>query len=581
MKILLKCKQFRALWPPLASCRLFSKDCKVLAPQNFSDYESIRHAYKPEAPEYFNFAGDVLDKWAEKEKEGTRPSNPALWWIDGKGNELRWGFEELGMFSRKVANVLSEACGLQKGDRVLLILPRVPEWWLFNVACMRAGLILIPGTPQLTAKDILHRLQMSKASCIVTNEDLAPAVDSVLSQCQFLKVKLIVSESKREGWLNYKDLVGAAPAEHRCVKTKSDEPMTIFFTSGTTGSPKMTEHSHSSYAIGHTLTGRYWMDLTPSDIMWNTSDTGWAKSAWGSVFSPWIQGSCVFIHSMPQFEATTVLDTLSKLPITNFCSPSTVYRMLALQDLGSYKFRNLKHCVSAGEPMNPEVREQWKTHTGLEIYEGYGQTETVLVCATFKGMKIKPGSMGKATPAYDVQIVDDHGNVLPPGKEGEIAIRIKPTRPFYLFSRYTDDPEKTASTLRGDFYVTGDRGIVDEDGYFWFVSRSDDVILSAGYRIGPFEVESALMEHPAVTESAVVSSPDPIRGEVVKAFIVLSEAYQSHDAEELASELQEHVKNVTAPYKYPRKVEFVQQLPKTISGKIRRNELRKKEWEKA
>nr|XP_033770530.1 acyl-coenzyme A synthetase ACSM3, mitochondrial-like isoform X2 [Geotrypetes seraphini] len=581
MKLLLKCKEFRALWTPLASCRLFSKDYRVFAPQNLSDAEAIKQLYRSEAPEYFNFASDVLDKWSEMEKDGKRPLNPALWWIDGRGEEVKWSFEELEMLSKKVAALLSEACGLQRGDRVLLILPRIPEWWLFNVACMRAGLVLIPGTIQLTAKDILHRLQASKARCIVTNEVPAPAVDSVLSECHSLKVKLMVSESKREGWLSYKDLFRAAPADHRCVKTKSEEPMTIFFTSGTTGSPKMVEHSQYSYGVGHTVTGRCWMDLTPSDVMWNTSDTGWAKSAWSSVFAPWIQGSCIFAHSMPRFEATTMLETLSKFPITTFCSAPTVYRMLVLQDFSSYKFKSLKHCLSAGEPMNPEVMEQWKTHTGLDIYEGYGQTETVLVCGTLKGMKIKPGSMGKASGAYDVQIIDDGGNILPPGTEGEIAIRVKPTRPFSLLTHYTDDPEKTASTLRGNFYITGDKGIQDEDGYFWFVSRSDDVISSSGYRIGPFEVESALIEHPAVTESAVVSSPDPTRGEVVKAFVVLSESYKSHDPEELTQELQEHVKKVTAPYKYPRKVEFVEQLPKTISGKIRRNELRKKEWEKA
>ncbi|KAM9598708.1 acyl-coenzyme A synthetase ACSM3, mitochondrial-like isoform 2-T3 [Morphnus guianensis] len=509
-------------------------------------YEAIKQQYRPEVPEYFNFARDVLDRWTEVEKEGKKSKNPALWWVDGAGEEVRWSFEELGVLSRKVANVLSDACGLQREDRVILILPRIPEWWLVNVACMRTGTVSIPGTQQLTAKDILHRLQKSRAKCIITDDSVAPAVDSIGAQCQSLKFKLLVSEGHREGWLNFKDLLKNAPSDHHCVTTKCQDPMAIYFTSGTTGSPKMTEHSHSSYGIGLTVSGRYWLDLTSSDIFWNTSDTGWAKSAWSSIFSPWIQGACVFVHKMPHFDPSIVFESLSRFPITVFCSPPTAYRMFVQHKLSSYTFKSLRHCVSAGEPINPDVMEEWKAQTGLDIHEGYGQTETVLICGNFKGMKIKPGSMGKPSPGYDVK----------------------------------DDPEKTEATIRGDFYVTGDRGIMDEEGYFWFVGRADDVINSAGYRIGPFEVESALVEHPAVVESAVVSSPDPIRGEVVKAFVVLTSDYASHDPEKMMKELQDHVKKVTAPYKYPRKMEFVQQLPKTVSGKIRRNELRQKEWRK-
>ncbi|XP_067329328.1 acyl-coenzyme A synthetase ACSM3, mitochondrial-like [Anolis sagrei] len=565
----------------IASIRRFSKHQLALAAQNFLDYESIQQQYKAEVPEYFNFAKDVVDKWAKAEMEGKRASNPALWWVSEQGDQVKWSFVELSLISKKAARVLSEHCSLQKNDRVIVILPRIPEWWLLNVACIRTGTIIIPGTTQLTSKDILHRLQASKARCIVTDQVLAPAVDTVASKCPSLEFKLIVSKEPREGWLNFNHLLNLSPGEHNCAVTKSHDPMAIYFTSGTTGAPKMTEHSHGSHGIGLGINGKYWLDLTPLDVMWNTSDTGWAKSAWSSVFAPWIQGACVFIHSMPRFEPKPVLETLCKFPITTLCSPPTAYRMLIQHKLTSYKFHSLKHCLSAGEPMNPEVMEDWKTETGLDIYEGYGQTETVLVCGTFKGMKIKPGSMGKPSPAYDTQIIDEEGNVLPSGKEGDIGIRIKPTRPFCLFTQYTDDPERTNSTIRGNFYITGDRGIKDEDGYFWFVGRADDVINSAGYRIGPFEVESALIEHPSVVESAVVSSPDPIRGEVVKAFVVLAPNYVSHDQEALIKELQDHVKKVTAPYKYPRKVEFVSHLPKTISGKIRRNELRKKEWGKS
>ncbi|KAM6244589.1 acyl-coenzyme A synthetase ACSM3, mitochondrial-like isoform 3-T6 [Spheniscus humboldti] len=503
-----------------ARLRRYLQLCSQCYPVHASlSYEAIKQQYRPEVPEYFNFARDVLDRWTEVEQEGKKSKNPALWWVDGAREEVRWSFEELGVLSRKVANVLSDACGLQRGDRVILILPRIPEWWLMNVACMRTGTVLIPGTQQLTAKDILHRLQKSKAKCIITDDSVAPAVDLVGAECQSLKFKLLVSEGHREGWLNFKDLLKNAPSDHHCVTTKCQDPMAIYFTSGTTGSPKMTEHSHSSYGIGLTVSGRYWLDLTSSDIFWNTSDTGWAKSAWSSIFSPWIQGACVFVHKMPHFNPSIVFESLSRFPITVFCSPPTAYRMFVQHKLSCYTFKSLRHCVSAGEPINPDVMEEWKAQTGLDIHEGYGQTET-------------------------------------------------------------DDPEKTEATIRGDFYVTGDRGIMDEDGYFWFVGRADDVINSAGYRIGPFEVESALVEHPAVVESAVVSSPDPIRGEVVKAFVVLTPDYASHDPEKMMKELQDHVKKVTAPYKYPRKMEFVQQLPKTISGKIRRNELRQKEWRK-
>ncbi|KAI4559520.1 hypothetical protein MJG53_018046 [Ovis ammon polii x Ovis aries] len=493
------------------SMRALHKDYRTMTPQNFSNYESMKQDFKLEIPEYFNFAKDVLDQWTNMEKAGKRPSNPAFWWINGNGEEVRWSFEELGYLSRKFANILTEACGLQRGDRVILLLPRIPEWWLANIACLRTGTVLIPGTTQMTQKDILYRLQSSKAKCIITNEVLAPAVDAVASKCENLHSKLIVSQSPREGWENLKEMMKHASDNHTCVKTKHNEMMAIFFTSGTSGYPKMTGHTHSSFGLGLSINGRFWLDLTPLDVMWNTSDTGWAKSAWSSVFSPWIQGACVFAHYLPRFEPASILQ--------------------------------------------------------------------VLICGNFKGMKIKPGSMGKPSPAFDVKILDVNGNVLPPGKEGDIGIRVRPNRPLGLFTHYIDNPTKTASTLRGNFYITGDRGYMDEDGYFWFVSRADDIILSSGYRIGPFEVESALIEHPAVAESAVVSSPDPIRGEVVKAFIVLNPDYKSHDQEQLKKEIQEHVKRNTAPYKYPRKVEFIQELPKTISGKIKRNELRKKEWE--
>ncbi|KAJ8284134.1 hypothetical protein COCON_G00029840 [Conger conger] len=494
---------------------------------------------------------------------------PRMCWISGRRRRS---------MEKNHQTLLCGPCKLQMGDRVLLILPRIPEWWLVNVACLRTGMVLIPGTTQLTARDILYRLHASKAKCVITDESLAPVLDTVAPKCSSLRTKLLVSDRKREGWMNFGELSRTASSDHVCVETKSEDPMAIFFTSGTTGSPKMAEQSHCSFGIGLTVNGRYWLDLTERDVFWNTSDTGWAKTAWSSVFAAWIQGACVFVHQMPRFETTTVLETLCIYPISTFCATPTIYRMLIQEDLSRYKFQNLQHCLSAGEPINPEVIQKWESNTGLNIYEGYGQTETVLIAGTFKGMKIKPGSFGKPSPTYDVQVVDDAGDVMPRGSEGNLAIRVKPHKPFCLFSGYTDDPERTARCYRGDFYLTGDLGIMDEDGYLWFVGRTDDVILSSGYRIGPFEIENALIEHEAVAESAVVSSPDTIRGEIVKAFIVLKPEFKLHSQNELITQLQNHVKKLTAPYKYPRKIEFVQQLPKTLSGKIKRAELRNKEW---
>ncbi|XP_051985126.1 acyl-coenzyme A synthetase ACSM3, mitochondrial isoform X2 [Xyrauchen texanus] len=551
---------------------------KTSAPKNFGDYENMRRTYNLKPSAQFNFAKDVLEQWERKEKNGLKSSLPALWWVNDIREEVRWSFEELGFHSRRLANVLCQVYGLEKGDRVFLILPQVPEWWLVNVACLRTGTVLIPGTCQLTARDIHHRLQASGAKCVITDETVAPLLDSVASECPSLTIKLLRSHGARHGWGNLTELMGVSD-DHVCVDTKSEEPMTIFFTSGTTGSPKMTQHSHCSFGLGLTVNGRYWLDLTERDILWNTSDTGWAKSAWSSVFAPWIQGACVFVHQMPRFDTTTVLKTLCSYPITTFCTAPTAYRMLVQEDKSRFKFQALEHCLCAGEPINPEVMWKWKELTGLDIYEGYGQTETVLIAGTFKGMKIKPGSFGKAAPGYDVQVVDEDGFIVPQGQEGNLAIRVKPHRPFSLFTEYTGEPERTAECFRGDFYLTGDRGMMDDDGYLWFIGRADDVILSAGYRIGPFEVENALIEHPAVAESAVVSSPDPVRGEVVKAFVVLTADFKSRHHKELIQELQTHVKSVTAPYKYPRKIEFVDHLPKTVSGKIRRVELRKKEWE--
>ncbi|XP_038618395.1 acyl-coenzyme A synthetase ACSM4, mitochondrial-like isoform X2 [Tachyglossus aculeatus] len=541
------------LWVHRPSSRWLHQHSRVLMPQKPAATEILRWAER-ELPEEFNFASDVLDQWARVEKESKRPRPPALWWVNNEGDEVKWSFEELGIFSRQAANVLSETCGLQRGDRVAVILPRVPQWWLLYVGCMRAGLVFIPGSTQLTRKDIQYRLQVSKAKGIVTSDAVAPKVDSIESSCPTLKTKLLVSDTGRTGWLNFNELLKTAPTEHKCVKSKTEDPLAIYFTSGSTGSPKMVPHSQGSLGFQTVKYGRSWMCLTDADISWSTSDTSWIAAAIFTLFGSWSFGAGVFVHRLERFEPATILTTLSRFPITVLCMAPTAYRLM-VQNLESRKeLGHLRHCMSVGEPLNPEVMEKWKASTGLEIHDVYGQTETV---------------------------IDENANILPPGVEGDIGIRIKPTRPSSLFTGYVDNPEKTAASERGNFYICGDRGVKDEDGYFWFLGRNDDIINSSGYRIGPFEVESALIEHPAVVESAVVSSPDPIRGEVVKAFVVLKDNFASHDREQLTQELQQHVQTVTAPYKYPRKVEFVKELPKTNTGKIRRNKLRDREWGRA
>ncbi|MGB9903201.1 MAG: AMP-binding protein [Desulfotomaculales bacterium] len=535
---------------------------------NMTDYEKTYAEFKWEVPEYFNFARDVFDQWAAD------PAKLAMWWIDDEGNEKKITFAEFKKRSSQMANAL-RTCGVNKGDVVLLIMPRLVEWWETNLACIRAGAVVAPGTNMLTVKDIRYRLEMSEARCIVCDEAIAEKVDEAKDAATNLKAKIIVG-GKRKGWINYEEVVTAAPSEFEAEKTRSDDPCILYFTSGTTGMPKMTLHTHASYPIGHIVTGKFWHDLGPEDVDWTLTDTGWAKAAWGSFFNAWNQGAVIFVHHTPRFNAQRTLEILASYPITVLCAPPTALRMMILEDLSKYKFMALRHCVSAGEPLNPEVIEVWEKAFGLKIREGYGQTESVCVVGTFPPLAVKPGSMGKPSPGFYVSVIDEEGNELPPGKEGDIAIRVKPERPVGLFKEYWKDPERTASCHRGDWYITGDRAYKDEEGYLWFVGRADDVILEAGYRIGPFEVESALLEHPAVAESAVVSSPDEIRGEVVKAFIVLAPGYEP--SEQLVKELQDYVKKVTAPYKYPKKIEFVESLPKTISGKIRRVELREREW---
>lgn len=512
------------------------------------------------------------------EMEGKRGPNPALWWVNNQGDELKWSFREMTDLTRRTANVLTQTCGLQEGDYLALILPRVPEWWLVAVGCIRTGIIFMPGTTQMKAKDIVYRLQASKAKGIVTTDTLAPVVDSLASEYPGLKTKLLVSDQSCKGWLDFRSLIKSASPDHVCIKSKTLDPMAVFFTSGTSGLPKMTKHSHGLALRSFLPSCRQFLKLKTSDVFWCPSDTGWIMSMLGSLLEPWTAGSTVFVHHLSPFDPKNMIQTFFKYPITYCLAAPSVFRMILQQNSTSLRFPTLEHCCAGGEALLPEEQEQWRKQTGILLYQAYGQSETGVTCGIFRGMKIKPGSMGKAIPPFDIQIIDDKGNILPPDTEGILGIRIKPVKPLGLFMCYENDPVKTEEVECGDFYNTGDRATVDTEGYFFFLGRADDIINASGYRIGPSEVENALAEHPAVAESAVVSSPDPIRGEVVKAFIVLTPKFLSHDRDQLTKELQQHVKSVTAPYKYPRKVEFVPVLPKTITGKIKRSELRKKEF---
>jgi acyl-coenzyme A synthetase/AMP-(fatty) acid ligase len=534
-------------------------------------YESLRESFRWERPERFNFARDVIDRWAAQDEDKL-----AIHWVDDAGAELTRSFAQIAEASCRVANLLS-AAGVQRGDTVVLILGRQLAWWEVFTACLRMGAVVSPGTTQLSSKDMAYRINAAEATCVVTDPACADNVDAILDQCPSLKARVLVS-GERPDWVDYATELEASSADFETADTLSDENALCYFTSGTTGFPKMCIHNNL-YGLGHTTTGRFWLDLKEDDLHWNLSDTGWAKAAWSSYFGPWLCGAALFVHYSPGFDPARSLELLSRYPVTTFCGAPTIYRMFVQQDLQQYEFPTLRHCVAAGEPLNPQVINVWKDATGLTIRDGYGQTETVILCGNMLGFEPRFGSMGKPMPGIDLAVIDDQGLELPANTEGDIALRIKPDAPVGLFKEYKNEPDKTAASFKGDWYITGDRATVDEDGYFWFVSRSDDVILSSGYRIGPFEVESALLEHAAVAESAVVSSPDPDRGEVVKAFVKLAPGYTPGD--ELIKTLQAHVKAVTAPYKYPRKIEFIDELPKTVSGKIRRVELRDGEWQNA
>jgi acetyl-CoA synthetase/medium-chain acyl-CoA synthetase len=515
-------------------------------------------------PEFFNFATNIFDGWAR-----SRPQATALWCVDGAtAAEQKFTFSELSRMSAQAANAF-RTNGIRRGDHVLVMLPRVWQWWVVMLGLTRLGAVPIPATLQLMPRDVAYRLKAARIHAVVTNtEGIAKIGD-------FDGPRLVIGEVP-SGWVDFNLALKRASAEFSAKPTRSDDPGILYFTSATAGEPKMVLHTQASYGLAHRATGELWLDCKPTDLHWNVSDLGWGKAAWSSFFGPWHMGACVFSVD-GKFDPARVLDVLERFPISTWCVPPTALRMIVRQNVSKRNFPHLRHCVTAGEPLNPETMKHWKSATGLDLYEGYGQTESVILIGNFRShnIAVRPGSMGQPTPGFELALLDEELSVVPDGREGEIAVRVDPKRPVGLFREYWLNPEGTATQFQDGWYLTRDRAVRDTDGYFWFVGRADDVIKSSGYRIGPFEVESVLLEHPAVLEAAVVGKPDPVRGQIVKAFIILRPEYAPSD--DLKHELQQHFKQSTAPYKYPREIEFVSELPKTTSGKTRHFELRRQE----
>ena len=546
---------------------------KYVSQVNFNSYDEFIKSFEVRVPDNFNFAYDVVDEIAR-----TTPDKVAIVWCNDKGEEAVFTFGQLKYYSDKAANFF-KSVGIKKGDPVMLILKRRYEFWFCILALHKLGAVCIPATHLLTAKDIVYRNNAADIKMIVTvnEEDVIKHVEDAQKESPTLKFKALVGGS-REGWYDFNSEL--EKADENFVRptgeeaTKNSDTSLIYFTSGTTGMPKMVQHDFT-YPLGHILTAKYWQNVQEDGLHLTVADTGWAKAVWGKIYGQWTAGSAVFVYDYDKFVPKELLEVIVKYGVTTFCAPPTIYRFFIKEDLTKYDFSKLKYCVVAGEPLNPEVYNQFYKATGLKLMEGYGQTECTVALATYSWMDPKPGSMGKPSPGYDIDIVDENGNSCDVGEEGQIVIRTDKRIPPGMFNGYYRDEELTKKVWNNGIYYTGDMAWRDEDGYFWFVGRADDVIKSSGYKIGPFEVESALLEHPAVLECAITAVPDPIRGQIVKATVVLAKGYTAGD--DLAKELQEHVKTVTAPYKYPRIIEFVDELPKTISGKIRRVEIREQD----
>ena len=543
---------------------------RFITRSEFNSYEDYKQNFKITVPENFNFAYDVVDVIAKE-----TPERPALVWCNDKGDEKTINFKEMEQYSNKAANFFS-SLGIKKGDKVMLILKRRYEFWYALLALHKIGAVGIPATHQLTSKDIIYRCNAADIKLVISvaEDEVVKHINDAQEKSPTLVNKVSVY-GKVDGWYDFSEEIEKASDKFEkptgTDAITNEDIMLLYFTSGTTGMPKMVQHDFT-YPLGHISTAKYWQCVIDGGLHLTVSDTGWMKSMWGKIYGQWLCGSAVFVYDHDKFNAKEMLEIIVKHKVTTFCAPPSIYRIFIKEDLSKFDLSCIKHCSIAGEPLNPEVYNQFLQTTGLKLAEGYGQTELTLTVGTFAWMEPKPGSMGKPAPGYEVDIVDESGNSCEVGEEGQIVVRTESGKPFGMFAGYYRDADLTHQVWHDNFYFTGDMAWRDEDGYFWFVGRADDVIKSSGYRIGPFEVESALIEHPAVLECAITAVPDPIRGQIVKATVVLAKGYTA--SEELVKELQNHVKTVTAPYKYPRIIEFVSELPKTISGKIRRVEIR-------
>jgi acetyl-CoA synthetase len=549
---------------------LIDRFCKT----DFKNYADFKENFKINIPENFNYGYDVIDAIAEE-----KPNKIAMVWCNDKGDERTFTFEDIKKLSNRTANFL-KAQGLKKGDFVLLTLKRHYEFWIAMIALHKMGVVAIPATHMLTTKDFKYRFDMANVKAIITTgeNDILDYVDEAAATAQNpVKIKILV-HGKREGYLDFDEEImkysDEFPRPTGEDATCNDDLLLCYFTSGTTGHPKMVVHNQI-YPLGHILTAKFWHDLKDTDLCIAVADSGWAKCAWGKLYGQWICEAALFIYDYDaRFKPIDLVRVSSQHHVTVFCAPPTIYRFLIQEDLSQFDMSSLRHCCTAGEPLNPEVYNRWKEMTGIEIKEGFGQTETCVLIATTPYIKPKQGSTGRPNPHVNTMIVAEDGHECEVGEVGEICIPIQNGIPAGITVGYYKDPEKTAEVMRGGFYHTGDMAWKDEDGYIFFEGRSDDVIKSSGYRIGPFEVESALLEHPAVLEAAITAVPHPVRGQIVKATIVLVKNGKYQPSDELIKELQDHVKHTTAPYKYPRIIEFVDELPKTIGGKIKRKEIR-------
>ena len=548
---------------------------RFLRKPEFGSYEDFLHNFRINVPENFNFAYDVLDVIAEEE-----PDKRALQWAHMDGRERAFTFAEISRLSKQAANLFVRL-GVQKGDKVMLVLRRHYTFWIAIMALCRIGAVAVPATHLLTKKDIVYRANCAGIKMVVTSAEgcFAASCEEAMPECPTVE-KLLIVDGARDGWLDFEALLAEESCEfpRPAEPLKHDDIMLLYFTSGTSGMPKMVGHNFD-YPLGHIQTAVFWHQCVDGGLHLTVSETGWMKSVWGKLYGQWLAGSAIMVYDFEKFVPKDMLAVLEKYKVTTFCAPPTIYRFMILEDVSKYDLSSIQHCTTAGEPLNPEVFEKWKELTGHELREIFGQTELCVTVGTFPWMKVCPGSMGKPSPQFDVDIVDEDGKSCAAGQVGEIVVRTQYETPVGMFLGYYRDEEGTKAVWHDGMYHTRDLAWRDEWGYYWYVGRADDVIKSSGYRIGPFEVESALMEHDAVVETAITGVPDPVRGQIVKATIVLKKGYEP--SEELKKELQNHVKKLTAPYKYPRVIEFVDELPKTISGKIRRVELRERDSQKA